>query len=82
MFGWFEKRLDPFPSSTPDVPPKTLLSFIWHYVKPAWPWLLLLGLMSMGIAIAEAMLYKFLGNIVDWLSTANRETFLPMKAGI
>ncbi len=35
----------------------------------------LLGLMSMGIAIAEAMLYKFLGSIVDWLSTANRETF-------
>ncbi|MBN8932343.1 MAG: ABC transporter ATP-binding protein [Rhizobium pusense] len=75
MFGWFEKRLDPFPSSTPSVPPKTLLPFLWHYVKPAWPWLLLLGLMSMGIAVAEAMLYKFLGNIVDWLSTANRETF-------
>ncbi|MFK0384321.1 ABC transporter ATP-binding protein [Agrobacterium sp. NPDC090273] len=75
MFGWFEKRLDPFPASTPTVPPKTLLPFLWHYVKPAWPWLLLLGLMSMGIAVAEAMLYKFLGNIVDWLSTANRETF-------
>ncbi len=75
MFGWFEKRLDPFPSSTPSVPPNTLLPFLWHYVKPAWPWLLLLGLMSMGIAVAEAMLYKFLGNIVDWLSTANRETF-------
>lgn len=75
MFGWFEKRLDPFPSSAPSVPPKKLLPFLWHYVKPAWPWLLLLGLMSMGIAIAEAMLYKFLGNIVDWLSTANRETF-------
>lgn len=82
MFGWFEKRLDPFPSSTPDVPPKKLLPFLWHYVKPAWPWLLLLGLMSMGIAIAEAMLYKFLGNIVDWLSTADRATFLPMRAGI
>ena len=39
MFGWFEKRLDPFPSSTPSVPPKTLLPFLWHYVKPAWPWL-------------------------------------------
>ncbi|MDS7597660.1 ABC transporter ATP-binding protein [Agrobacterium tumefaciens] len=75
MFGWFEKRLDPFPSATPTAPPETLLPFLWHYVKPAWPWLLLLGLMSMGIAIAEAMLYKFLGNIVDWLSTADRATF-------
>lgn len=75
MFGWFEKRLDPFPSSAPSVPPKKLLPFVWHYVQPAWPWLLLLGLMSMGIAVAEAMLYKFLGSIVDWLSTANSETF-------
>jgi ATP-binding cassette subfamily B multidrug efflux pump len=75
MFGWFEKRLDPFPSSAPSVPPKKLLPFVWHYVQPAWPWLLLLGLMSIGIAVAEAMLYKFLGSIVDWLSTANRETF-------
>ncbi|SCX26597.1 putative multidrug export ATP-binding/permease protein [Agrobacterium sp. DSM 25558] len=76
MFGWFEKRLDPFPASTPVVPPAKLLPFMWHYVKPAAPWLLLLGLMSMGIAVAEVMLYQFLGNIVDWLSSANRETFL------
>ncbi|MCM2454210.1 ABC transporter ATP-binding protein [Rhizobium sp. CG4] len=76
MFGWFEKRLDPFPSSTPVAPAPKLLPFLWHYTKPAAPWLLLLGLMSMGIAIAEVMLYQFLGNIVDWLATANRETFL------
>jgi ATP-binding cassette subfamily B multidrug efflux pump len=76
MFGWFEKRLDPFPAATPVTPPGKLLPFIWHYVKPAGPWLLLLGLMSMGIAVAEVMLYQFLGNIVDWLSTANRDTFL------
>ncbi|WP_320198482.1 ABC transporter ATP-binding protein [Agrobacterium sp. rho-13.3] len=76
MFGWFEKRLDPFPTSTPIVPPTKLLPFMWHYTRPAAPWLLLLGLMSMGIAIAEVMLYQFLGNIVDWLSTANKETFL------
>ncbi len=75
MFGWFEKRLDPFPSATPGVPPTNLLPFLWHYVKPAWPWLLLLGSMSMGIAVAEAMLYSFLGSIVDWLATADRETF-------
>ncbi|GHC65577.1 ABC transporter ATP-binding protein [Limoniibacter endophyticus] len=76
MFSWFERRLDPFPSEAPVVPTKKLFAFIWHYAKPAWPWLLLLGLMSMGIAIAEAALYSFLGNIVDWLATADRTTFL------
>ena len=76
MFGWFERRLDPFPSTTAATPPPGLLPFMWSYVKPAAPWLLLLGLMSMGIAVAEATLYHFLGSIVDWLSTADRTTFI------
>ncbi len=47
MFGWFEQRLNPFPSEEPGLPPKGLVAFCWHYTKPAWPWLLLLGFCSM-----------------------------------
>ncbi len=28
------------------------------------------------ISVGEVMLFSFLGNIVDWLTNANRETFL------
>ncbi len=76
MFGWFEQRLNPFPSEEPGLPPKGLVAFCWHYTKPAWPWLLLLGFCSMLIALFEVFLYQFLGNIVDWLSSADRATFL------
>ena len=76
MFSWFESRLNPYPEDQPGLPPKGLFAFCWHYTKPAWPWLLLLGSCSLAIAVAEVLLYQFLGNIVDWLAAANRETFL------
>src|SRR5690606_21731000 len=81
MFAWFERRLDPYPEDAPGLPPKGLLAFCWHYTKPTWPWLLVLGFCSMLIAVAEVMLYQFLGNIVDWLSDADRATFLQQEGG-
>ena len=81
MYRWFEQRLNPYPAETPTAPPRGLVAFCWHYSKPAAGWLVLLGLMSFGIAVAEAALYSFLGNIVDWLSTADRATFLQNEWG-
>ncbi len=81
MFGWFEQRLNPFPAEEPTLPPKGLVAFCWHYTKAAWPWLLVLGTCSMLIAVGEVILYQFLGNIVDWLSTADRATFLEQEGG-
>ncbi|TNM62987.1 ABC transporter ATP-binding protein [Aliirhizobium smilacinae] len=75
MFSWFESRLNPYPEDQPTLPPKGLFAFCWHYTKPAWPWLLLLGSCSLAIAVAEVLLYQFLGNIVDWLAGADRQTF-------
>jgi ATP-binding cassette subfamily B multidrug efflux pump len=76
MFAWFEQRVNPYPTDAPQLPPKGLFAFCWYYTKPVWPWLVVLGFCSMGIAVIEVFLYQFLGNIVDWLSSANRETFL------
>ncbi|OCJ05531.1 multidrug ABC transporter ATP-binding protein [Agrobacterium sp. 13-626] len=79
MFGWFEQRLNPFPSEVPDVPPRGLFAFCWHYTKPAAPWLLAMAFLAMLIAAGEVALFQFLGNIVDWLSHADRATFLQME---
>ncbi|MFY8098583.1 MAG: ABC transporter ATP-binding protein, partial [Allorhizobium sp.] len=81
MFSWFENRLNPYPAGEPTLPPKGLVAFCWHYTKPAGWWLVLLGLCSGLIAVAEVFLYQFLGNIVDWLSTAERSTFLQSEGG-
>ncbi|WLR91426.1 ABC transporter ATP-binding protein [Shinella zoogloeoides] len=79
MFGWFERRLNPYPSEAPSLPPKGLLAFLWHYTRPAAPWLALLGLCSMVLGIAEVVLFQFLGNIVDWLSAGDPSTFLARE---
>ena len=76
MLSWFERRLDPFPAEAPTEPPTGLIAFCWHYSKAAAPWLAGLGVLTALIGIGEVLMFKFLGAIVDWLSTANRETFL------
>ncbi|NRP19150.1 putative multidrug export ATP-binding/permease protein [Ensifer adhaerens] len=79
MFGWFESRLNPYPTEEPVLPPKGLFAFCWHYSKPAVPWLLIMSVCTMLIAIGEVALFQFLGNMVDWLSSANRDTFLEAE---
>ncbi len=81
MFGWFESRLNPYPLEEPTLPPKGLFAFCWHYSKSAMPWLLVMAVCTMLIAVGEVALFQFLGNIVDWLSNADRESFLAVEGG-
>jgi len=79
MFAWFERRLDPFPPAEPTEPPKGLVAFCWHFTKPAWGYILVMAVLTALIAIVEVWLFGFLGNIIDWLSAQNRETFLSTE---
>jgi ATP-binding cassette subfamily B multidrug efflux pump len=81
MFRFFERRLDPFPQSRLEVPPKGFLPFIWHYVHDALPWLLLMSAFTALIAVGEVALFGFLGGIVDWLAAAEREGFFQREGG-
>jgi ATP-binding cassette subfamily B multidrug efflux pump len=79
MLGWFERRLNPYPAEEPRLPPKGIFAFCWHYTKPAAPWLALLGFCSMVLGIGEVILFQFLGNIIDWLSASDPETFIARE---
>jgi ATP-binding cassette subfamily B multidrug efflux pump len=79
MFRWFESRLNPFPAEEPVEPPKTLVAFCLHYTKGAWPYLAGSALLMSVIALTEVWLFSFLGQIVDWLSTQDRETFVQTE---
>ena len=76
MFRWFESKLNPFPPEEPVEPPKTLVAFCLHYTRGSWPYIITAALLMSAIAITEVWMFAFLGNIVDWLSAQNRETFL------
>ena len=44
------------------------------------PWLLTLGVLSAFMAVGEVLLFGFLGRLVDWLSAADKSTFLADEA--
>ena len=76
MFAFFERLIDPFPAGPVTRPPDRLAAFCWHYTKGIWPILMISTILVAIVSLLEVVLLSFLGNIVDWLSSANRETFL------
>ncbi|HHJ3199918.1 TPA: ABC transporter ATP-binding protein [Vibrio parahaemolyticus] len=76
MFKRFEGFTEPFPKSTPDQPPSGIFAFLRHYTRGYKKPLIIMSLMSTIVAIVEVMLFGAMGQLVDWLSTSNPETFL------
>ena len=76
MFRWFESRLDPFPATPPDQPPRGLWSYCWHYARDAKGLILAMAITSAALAGLEVWMFSVLGQLVDWLDEADRATFL------
>ena len=76
MFGFFERLVDPFPAATPQQPPRGIFGFCRYYMRGMERWLLIMGILTAITAVAEAMLFGILGQVVDWLASSNPETFL------
>ena len=79
MLRWFERRLDPYPAAEPEQPPAKMLAFFMFYMKGAKRWLALMAVLTACIALSEVLLFSFIGNVVDWLSRADRTTFLATE---
>ncbi|MGP5504813.1 ABC transporter ATP-binding protein [Psychrobacter celer] len=69
LFRFFENRLPAFPTTPMPLPsPRDgMLQFLWACTKGLRGWLLLFMVLSAGIGIYEAMLFAWIGDIVDWL---------------
>jgi ATP-binding cassette subfamily B multidrug efflux pump len=80
MFRWFESRLEAFPAEEPQEPPRTLMGFCFHYTKGTWPYIAASAVLMALIALTEVWMFAFLGNIVDWLSARDPQTFLREEA--
>ena len=77
MFKWFEKRVDPYPEEGLNQPlPTTFFPFVWQAAKGVRGYLLILILFTAGAASFEALFYAKIGDLVNWLSKSQPETFL------
>jgi ATP-binding cassette subfamily B multidrug efflux pump len=76
VFTFFEKLLKPFPAQIATRPPATLFAFCLHYTRGVWPWLFLMAFLVAVVSVLEVLLFGFLGNLVDWLTNADKNNFL------
>ncbi len=76
MYAFFERLFDPLAPSAIVQPPARVKAFFEHYLLPI-KGLLAVTLIVSGIAaMADLALYAFLGVLVDWMASTDRESFL------
>jgi len=68
VFAFFERLVDPYPEATPPTPPRGFFAFLWACSEGVRGFLLATTLLTAVIGAFEALLFSFLGSIVDWLS--------------
>ena len=84
LFRFFETRLSAFPDTPMPLPSANdgLLKFLWACTKGLRGWLLVFMILSAGIGIYEAMLFAWIGNIVDWLGVYSPQNLWTEKGDI
>ncbi|MGQ7247362.1 ABC transporter ATP-binding protein [Halomonas sp. V046] len=76
MFRFFESLINPYPDGEPTTPPNDLLAFLYHYSRPMLPLLMVMSLLTALVSITEVVFFAYMGDLVDWLGNASRDTFL------
>ncbi|GEM76743.1 ABC transporter ATP-binding protein [Vibrio sagamiensis] len=76
MFKRFEGFTKPFPNHAAKQSPSGIFAFLRHYTRGFEKPLIIMSIMSTIVAIVEVSLFGAMGQLIDWLSTSNPETFL------
>jgi len=79
IFSWFESRIDPYPEAAPRTPEKGLWRFIWSNIEGLRNGIAVWAVFTAGIGIMEALLFQFMGKVVDWLGKYTPATLFAEK---
>jgi len=74
LLNLFESLIHPYPDETPDVPPKTLFAFLYAGTRGLRGLIVVMAILTAFIGAFEALLFGFLGSMVDWLAKMRPET--------
>ena len=79
LFSFFENLTKAFPNDPVEQPPTGLLAFLRFYSKGMLLPVIVVSVLSAAIAVMEVSLFGFLGQLVDWLSSQDKATFLQQN---
>jgi ATP-binding cassette, subfamily B, multidrug efflux pump len=68
LFAFFERLVRPYPDEIPPVPPRGLARFIWACSDGLRGHVAGMAALTALIGVFEAILFGFMGRIVDWLA--------------
>jgi ATP-binding cassette subfamily B multidrug efflux pump len=72
MFRRFEQLVDPYPRAQWTQLPTRLIAFLWACTRGVRRQILFMTLATAAIGVFEALLFRMLGRLVDWLATVDR----------
>jgi len=80
MFRWFESLIPVFPPIDARMPPRRVVPFYIHYLRPVWPVLLATLIAGLLLALVEVAMFDFLGRIVDMVAEQPGSGFFARHA--
>lgn len=80
MLSFFESLVKPFPEKDPQQAPKGIYAFCRHYSRGIEIPLIIMAMLTASLAVLEVSLFAFMGDLVDWLSEKDRETFWQQES--
>src|SRR5580658_5080509 len=68
LFQYFENLVPPYPDTEPPQLPQGFFAFLWACARGVRRYIAAMTLFTALIGVFEALLFSFLGRIVDWLA--------------
>ena len=81
MFDFFERRVPPYPSAEPTLPPKGFFAFLWACTQGMRGWIAFLTLTSALMSVYEAFLFSVMGDVINWVSSVAPAQLFEVKRG-
>lgn len=76
LYEFFERQIDPLKKTALTRPPALTLEFFRHFLRPFHSVLKVTLLLAGISAVTEIFLYRYLGQLLDWMNTTSRDQFM------
>ncbi|WP_043993348.1 ABC transporter ATP-binding protein, partial [Actinobacillus pleuropneumoniae] len=81
IFSWFEARVETYPEAPPKTPKSGIIPFIFEATKGMRGYLVMLTVLVAAVGIIEAVLFQFMGELVDWVAQYSPAQLWAEKSG-